>query len=39
MLVDMVYILGLVVVDVIFGFFEYVDVVIFIIYKILRGFR
>lgn len=39
MLVDMVYILGLVVVDVIFGLFEYVDVVIFIIYKILRGFR
>lgn len=39
LMVDMVYISGFVVGDVVFGLFEYVDIVIIIIYKFLRGLR
>lgn len=38
-MVDMVYISGFVVGDVVLGLFEYVDIVIIIIYKLFRGLR
>lgn len=38
-LVDMVYVSGFVVIGVVLSFFEYCDIVIIIIYKILRGLR